>query len=68
VAVDTPMLNKFSPEGLDKEVFRKNATSSIPLGRLATPDDIAYAALYLASDESSLLTGSSIDVDGGRGI
>jgi 3-oxoacyl-[acyl-carrier protein] reductase len=68
VAVDTPMLNKFSPEGLDKEEFRKNARSSIPLGRLATPDDVAYAALYLASDESSLLTGSSIEVDGGRGI
>jgi 3-oxoacyl-[acyl-carrier protein] reductase len=68
VAVDTPMLNKFSPEGLNKEEFRKGATSSIPLGRLATPDDVAYAALYLASDEASLLTGSSIDVDGGRGI
>jgi 3-oxoacyl-[acyl-carrier protein] reductase len=68
VATDTPMLNKFSPKSATAEEFRKMATASIPLGRLATPDDIAYAALYLASDEASLLTGSSIDVDGGRGI
>ena len=32
------------------------------------PEDIAYAALYLASDEAAMLTGSSINVDGGRAI
>ena len=31
-------------------------------------EDVAYAALYLASDESSMLTGTNINVDGGRGI
>ena len=42
--------------------------SIISLGRVANPEDIAHAALYLASDESSMLTGTSIYVDGGRGI
>jgi 3-oxoacyl-[acyl-carrier protein] reductase len=40
----------------------------IPLKRLAKPEDVAYAALYLASGESSYLTGESINVDGGDGI
>ncbi|MFC1902013.1 SDR family oxidoreductase [Chloroflexota bacterium] len=38
------------------------------LGRIATPKDIAYAAVYLASDESAMLTGTAINVDGGEGI
>lgn len=42
--------------------------STIPLGRFALPADIGNAAAWLASDEASLLTGASIDVDGGRGI
>ena len=42
--------------------------STIPLGRMGQPRDMAYAALYLASDESSLVTGVGLDVDGGRGI
>jgi len=37
----------------------------IPLGRLATVNDVVNAALYLASDESSFLTGISLPVDGG---
>lgn len=40
--------------------------SKIPLKRIAKPEDTAYAALYLASDESSMLTGIAINVDGGR--
>jgi 3-oxoacyl-[acyl-carrier protein] reductase len=39
---------------------------SIPLGRLATPEDIASAAVYLASDEASFITGVILPVDGGR--
>jgi NAD(P)-dependent dehydrogenase (short-subunit alcohol dehydrogenase family) len=35
---------------------------------LATPEDIAYAAVFLASDESRMLTGDSINVDGGTGL
>jgi 3-oxoacyl-[acyl-carrier protein] reductase len=39
-----------------------------PLGRIGTPEDIAYAALYLASDEASWVTGVCLNVDGGYGI
>jgi 3-oxoacyl-[acyl-carrier protein] reductase len=68
VAADTPMLAKFIGEDKDFEEGRKRFIATIPLGRLATPQDIAYAALYLASDEASLVTGANLEVDGGRGI
>jgi 3-oxoacyl-[acyl-carrier protein] reductase len=68
VATDTPMLAKFIGEDKDFEKGRERFISTIPLGRLANPDDIAYAALYLASSEASLVTGINLEVDGGRGI
>jgi NAD(P)-dependent dehydrogenase (short-subunit alcohol dehydrogenase family) len=37
----------------------------IPLRRIATPEDIAFGALYLASDESSYVTGIELAIDGG---
>lgn len=46
--------------------FITGMEDSIPLGRLGTPDDIANAALFLASDESSYITGTTIVVDGGQ--
>jgi 3-oxoacyl-[acyl-carrier protein] reductase len=67
VATDTPMLPGFIGDR-DLEEGREAFIATIPLGRLAMPEDIANAALYLASDESSMLTGACIDVDGGRGI
>lgn len=67
VATDTPMLSGFIGDK-DLEEGRKAFIATIPLGRLAMPEDIAYAALYLASDESSMVTGACINVDGGRGI
>jgi 3-oxoacyl-[acyl-carrier protein] reductase len=72
VAAETPMLPKFmSDQPLSAEKFaegRKRFIDTVPLGRLAQPEDVAYAALFLASDEASLITGVSFDVDGGRGI
>lgn len=67
VAADTPMLAKFIGDR-EYEQGKKDFIATIPLGRLAKPEDIAYAALYLASDEASLVTGTNLEVDGGRGI
>ncbi len=68
VAADTPMLPGLLTEGVDMNEAKKALIDTVPLGRLATPQDVAYAALYLASDESSMLTGTCINVDGGRGV
>ena len=67
-AVDTPMTPQMVPKGISVEEFNEAIIQTMPLGRIATPEDVAYAALYLASDESAMLTGSCINVDGGRGI
>ena len=45
---------------------RAKFTAGIPLGRFSTPDDIANACLYLASDEATFITGACLEVDGGR--
>ena len=67
VATDTPMLGTFIGDR-DPEEGRAAFVSTIPLGRLAAPADVASAALYLASDEAAYLTGVDLPVDGGRGI
>ena len=66
VAGDTPMLATFMGE--DTEEKRAMFRASIPLGRLSQPLDIANAALFLVSDEASLITGVALEVDGGRCI
>jgi 3-oxoacyl-[acyl-carrier protein] reductase len=53
--------------GASKEA-RQAVLGSIPMGRLLDDNDLAYAALYLASDDASMVTGIGLDVDGGRGI
>jgi 3-oxoacyl-[acyl-carrier protein] reductase len=47
---------------------RKSRLAGIPLGRFATPADIANAASFLASDEAALITGVDLPVDGGRSL
>jgi 3-oxoacyl-[acyl-carrier protein] reductase len=47
---------------------RKAMLSGIPLGRLATPEDVANAAVFLASDEAIYITGVELPVDGGRSL
>lgn len=65
VATDTPMLNQFIGDA-DIEAGRQKFLETVPLGRLAQPQDIAWAALFLASDEADLITGVALEVDGGR--
>jgi 3-oxoacyl-[acyl-carrier protein] reductase len=68
VATHTPMLPTFmnrrevDAEGLARYV------ATVPLGRLNQPEDIAQAAVFLASDEAAMITGSCLEVDGGRCI
>ena len=66
VAGETPLLPQFM--GGDTKENREKFISSIPLGRLCNPSDIASAAVYLASDEADLVTGVVLPVDGGRTI
>jgi 3-oxoacyl-[acyl-carrier protein] reductase len=47
------------------EEWRRRMTAAIPLGRLGTPEDVGLAALFLASDSASWLTGVTLDVAGG---
>ena len=60
-SVATPMT---AARQADPEILRQSE-SRIPLGRIGQPLDIAYGVLYLASDESSFLTGSELVIDGG---
>lgn len=64
VAGETALLATFMGE--DTPEMRAKFVSSIPLGRLSQPADIANAALFLASDEAKFITGACLEVDGGR--
>ena len=64
VAGETPLLKSFMGE--DTPEIRAKFLSTIPLGRFSTPEDMGNAALYLCSDEASMVTGVTMEVDGGR--
>lgn len=66
VAGETGMLHLFMGE--DTPEKRAKFISSIPLGRLSVPEDMANAALFLCSDEAEMITGLCMEVDGGRCI
>src|SRR5436305_162138 len=66
-AATTPMLRTVLGSQ-DPEQARQARLASIPLGRLNRAEDIAYAALFLASDEAAMVTGTAFEVDGGRDI
>jgi 3-oxoacyl-[acyl-carrier protein] reductase len=68
VATETPMLPTFmGKKTLDAEGMARYV-ATVPLGRLNQPEDIANAAVFLASDEAAMITGSCVEVDGGRCI
>lgn len=72
-AADAIRANSIHPGPIDTDMIRTVTTSetssdafkNIPLGRLGQPEDIAYGALFLASDESSFITASELVIDGG---
>ncbi|MBF9048976.1 glucose 1-dehydrogenase [Roseobacter sp. HKCCD9010] len=66
VAGETPLLKSFMGE--DTPEIRAKFLATIPLGRFSTPEDMGNAALYLCSDEASMITGVAMEVDGGRCI
>jgi len=63
--IDTPGLNGLGLSEQQIEEFKKNMVGSVPLGRMGDADEIAKAALFLASDDSSYVTGVELFVDGG---
>jgi len=63
--VDTPMLDSQATTREEAIAIREGYASYAPMLRLARPDELANAALFLASDESSFMTGSDMVVDGG---
>lgn len=64
VFIDTPILDALAGDG-DKDKLREKLGRQIPIGRIGEPDDVAFAVLYLASDESKFVTGTEIRIDGG---
>ena len=59
--VDTAMLSSIRSDSDNQERL-----ALVPLGRVGRPEEVAYGVLYLASDESSFVTGSEVVIDGGR--
>jgi NAD(P)-dependent dehydrogenase (short-subunit alcohol dehydrogenase family) len=64
VFIATPILDNLV-ERFGKEEAYAKLGRQVPLGKIGEPDDIAYAVLYLASDESKFITGAELKVDGG---
>jgi NAD(P)-dependent dehydrogenase (short-subunit alcohol dehydrogenase family) len=76
LAPDGIRVNAIAPSMIDTDIFqgqlseerREQVRSSIPMGRLGRPGDVAGVCLFLASDLSSYVTGAVIDVNGGSHI
>ena len=62
--IDTPMLSPIL-EHVGGDAGRDKLARQVPLGRIGEADDVAYAVLYLASDESTFVTGAELVIDGG---
>lgn len=65
--IETPLVDKLTGTSEDKEgkAFRENQKWMTPLGRLGKPEEVGKLVVFLASDESSFITGETIRIDGG---
>ncbi len=63
--IETPIWNKFGAPAEQLAKMRENLTGKVPMKRVGRPDEVAAAALFFASDESSFTTGADLPVDGG---
>jgi 3-oxoacyl-[acyl-carrier protein] reductase len=66
--IDTPMTDEHLQSVDDADALRAALVRKHPLGRLATADDVARAALFLGSDDAAFVTGVALPVDGGRHV
>lgn len=64
--IDTPAISGLAQTEEQVEQFKASLVSTIPLGRFGNPGEVAKAVLFLASDDSSFITGIELAVDGGR--
>ena len=67
--VDTPMLRSgFSARGFDPDTAISDLDKSVPLGRIAQPEDIADVVCFLASDDARYMCGALLEVNGGKPV
>lgn len=63
--IDTPIFSSITQNEKQSELFKKNIVNAVPMKRMGSPDEVAKAVSFLASDESSYVTGIELFVDGG---
>ena len=63
--IDTPLGNNVGHTKEEAEQFKVHMLDETPMGRMGAPDEVAKAVLFLASDDSSFITGIELFVDGG---